>query len=121
MHVTPRVLKAASRWRYSLELGWMDEMEISIDTHLFYEHCSVKENLKTKSNPPRAECDEATNPKSCRIWVISWECIEQNLLVWEDDDPGQEGGVEQKKEDRHPRLQISRLLSPTVAPQRDGY
>ena len=43
----------------------------------------LKENLKTKSDPARAECDDATSLKSRRIWVVSWGWIKPNqTTIW---------------------------------------
>ena len=84
--------------------------------------------MKTESNPARTECGNATNLKSFRICVERSKHIigeddgwyAPRTLIGEDDDLDEETGVEEEKEGGHPRLQMSGLLSPSMAPQRDG-
>ena len=84
--------------------------------------------MKTESNPARTECGNATNLKSFRIWVERSKHIigkddgwyAPRTLIAEDDDLYEEKGVEEEKEGGHPRLQMSGLLSPLMAPQRDA-
>ena len=92
-----------------LELNW-----ITIQCNF------LEENLKTESDPARAECDDATSRKGCQIWVISWWWIKPDPAIGIDNDLDEEGGVDKEKVDRDPNLQVPRLLSSPVAPQRDG-
>ena len=75
--------------------------------------------MKTESNPARTECGNATNLKSFRIRVVR-SSRHPSPIIGEDDDRDEEAGVEEEKEGGHPRLQMSGLLSPSMAPQRDG-
>ena len=77
----------------------------------------MKEYLKTKSDPARAECDDATSLKSRRIWVVSWGWIKPNPAVGIENDLDEERGVEKEKVEGGAHLQMSRLLSSPAAPQ----
>ena len=92
----------------------------SVSLHGIYSFQNVsplEEDLKNKGNPARTECDDATKLKICRIWVVSRAWLEPKP-VWEDNYQDEEGGVEEEVEGGHPHLQVARLLSSSVAPQR---